>query len=112
MAYLVELSRAAETEVLEAFTWKGDRSLEQASRWYNGLMTALTSLEEHPRRCSLALENSFFPEELHQLLYGKGHDTYRILFTIRGVTVYVLHVRHAAQKPLTPPENEGAIEDL
>ena len=48
MAYVVELSREAETEVMEIFVWKGDRSMERASLWYNGLMGALTSLEEHP----------------------------------------------------------------
>jgi len=107
MAYLVELSREAETEVLEAFVWKGERSMEQANRWYNGLMDALNSLEEHPKRCALAPEDTTFREEIRQLLYGKGRDVYRILFTVRGVVVSILHVRHAAQKPLAPPD-EGS----
>ena len=105
MAYVVELSREAETEVLEAFTWKGERSMEQASHWYNGLMAALTSLEEHPKRCAPAPESPAFKEDVRQLLYGTGRDVYRILFTVRGVIVYVLHVRHAAQKPLQAPDD-------
>ncbi len=107
MAYVVELSREAETEVQETFVWKGERSLEQASRWYNGLMDALSSLEEHPKRCASAPESAVFHEDVRQLLYGKGRDVYRLLFTVRGVIVYVLHVRHAAQKPLEAPDEEG-----
>ena len=58
MAYLVELSQTAETEVLEAFVWKGERSFSAASQWYNGLMAAIASLEEQPKRCPLAPDNA------------------------------------------------------
>lgn len=109
MAYLVELSRTAEAEVLEAFVWKGERSASAANQWYNGMMTALASLEDNPKRCPLAPDNDAFPEEVHQLLYGKRRDVYRILFSIRGVTVYVLHVRHGAQKPFSASD-EGEDE--
>lgn len=106
MAYLVELSRTAEAEVLEAFVWKGERSASAANQWYNGLMTALASLKEHPRRCPVAPDQDAFPEEVHQLLYGKRRDVYRILFSIRGVIVYILHVRHGSQKPFSTSDDE------
>ncbi len=110
MAYLVELSRAAEAEVLETFVWKGERSLPAAHQWYNGLMEALSSLEEQARRCPLAPDNDAFPEEVHQLLYGKRNDVYRILFSIRGVIVYILHVRHGSQRLFSSVE-EGAGDE-
>ena len=111
MAYLVELSRTAETEVLEIFVWKGDRSMPAATQWYNGLMGALASLEEQAKRCPLAPDSDAFPEEVHQLLYGKRHDVYRILFCIRGVIVYVLHVRHGSQALFSPSAEEEADEE-
>ena len=50
---------------------------------------------------ALAVEHEIFPEEVRQLLYGKAKNLYRVLFTIRDTTVYVLYVRHSAQAPLT-----------
>jgi plasmid stabilization system protein ParE len=51
---------------------------------------------EHAGALSHAPENRSFKREIRQLLY----DQYRILFTIRGRTVRVLHVRHGARIPL------------
>ncbi|HEY9608185.1 MAG TPA: hypothetical protein V6C93_02410 [Allocoleopsis sp.] len=61
----------------------------------------IATLQEKPRRCALAVEHEIFPEEVRQLLYGKFKNMYRVLFTIRDITVYVLYVRHSAQAPLT-----------
>ena len=55
-----------------------------------------------------AVEHEIFPEEVRQLLYGKSKNIYRVLFTIRDTTVYVLYVRHTAQAPLTLDE----LDDL
>ncbi|WP_225895884.1 hypothetical protein [Dendronalium phyllosphericum] len=59
-----------------------------------------------PYRCSLAFENNFFNQEIRQFVYGKGRNTYRILFTIVDDSVQVLFVRHAAQKPMTDESDE------
>jgi mRNA-degrading endonuclease RelE of RelBE toxin-antitoxin system len=66
----------------------------------NGLFQAIMSLERMPLRCPLAFENDLFDEELRQLFYGKKGKVYRILFTVHDTNVYVLFVRHSAQKPL------------
>ncbi|MCF2149353.1 hypothetical protein IQ276_023565 [Desmonostoc muscorum LEGE 12446] len=59
-----------------------------------------------PSRCSLAFENYFFEQEIRQLLYGKGRNAYRILFTIVNDSVEILFVRHAAQKPMIDQSDE------
>jgi plasmid stabilization system protein ParE len=41
-----------------------------------------------------------FSLEVRQLLYGSTHHRYRILFTIDGDTVTVLHIRHGRRNPL------------
>ena len=64
-------------------------------------MNAIATLQEKPQRCSLAIENEIFPEEVRQLLYGKSRNLYRVLFTVRDITVSVLYVRHSSQAPLT-----------
>jgi mRNA-degrading endonuclease RelE of RelBE toxin-antitoxin system len=58
---------------------------------------------EKPLRC-VAPENDALAEEIRQLSYGKSRNKYRILFTIREDTVFVLHVRHSSQVPLTGEE--------
>ena len=42
--------------------------------------------------------------EVRQLLYGRRRQMYRILYEIRGETVYVLRLRHAARAYLDPEE--------
>ena len=57
-----------------------------------------------PKRCPIARENQYFSKEIRQLLYGKGRNSYRIIFTIAESedvsAVRILHIRHAAQQTL------------
>ena len=69
-------------------------------RWYKALEDSIASLANFPNRCPLAPENSEFPFEVRQLLYGQAPHLYRILFTIDNGTVYVLHIRHGRLKQL------------
>ena len=41
-----------------------------------------------------------FPYPARHLLYGRLPHVYRILFTIDGSTVYILHIRHGSRQPL------------
>jgi len=61
---------------------------------------AIASLSSLPERCPLAPENARFPFEVRQLLYGRKPHVYRILFTIEGDAVKILHIRHARRRPL------------
>ena len=71
------------------------------------MLNLIASLQEKPRRCSLATESEVFSEEVRQLLYGKLRNRYRVLFTIREDVVCILLVRHTSQALLT----EDDIED-
>jgi hypothetical protein len=57
-----------------------------------------------PKRCPLARENDHFSQELRQLLYGRGRNSYRVIFTILEEqdisTVRILHIRHAYQQTI------------
>ena len=57
-----------------------------------------------PKRCALARENEHFSQEIRQLLYGRGRNTYRIIFTVienkDSFFVRILHIRNAVQKSL------------
>jgi plasmid stabilization system protein ParE len=101
MTFQVEITPIAEAQIEQAYLWYRERNPEFADRWFRGLMNAIATLQEKPRRCALAVEHEIFPEEVRQLLYGKSKNIYRVLFTIRDTTIYVLYVRHIAQAPLT-----------
>jgi plasmid stabilization system protein ParE len=104
MAHAVEITARALREIDEALEWLAERSPAAAGRWHEQLMDAVRSLEDHPERCGLAPESEWFSGEIRQHLHGKRRGVYRILFEIRGATVYILRVRHSPQALLEPGE--------
>ena len=104
MTYRVIIQPNAEAELDAAYRYRYQRAPQAAARWFAGFVEAINSLAEFPERCPLAPENGHFPEEIRQLLYGDRRDAFRILFTIQGDTVHVLHIRHGAQRYLHEDE--------
>ncbi|MBN3898012.1 MAG: type II toxin-antitoxin system RelE/ParE family toxin [Nostoc sp. NOS(2021)] len=113
MTYRVEISSVAEAEADSAFLQLSQlMSPDRAKQWYQGLLSAIESLSEMPKRCPLARENKYFSKEIRQIMYGKSRNSYRIIFTIvedsEVSTVRILHIRHAAQQTLG--ENQESNE--
>jgi plasmid stabilization system protein ParE len=100
MTYHVIIQPNAEAELDEAYVYRHARASQAAARWFAGIVEAINSLAHFPERCPLAPENEYFTEEIRQLLYGRRRDVFRILFTMQGDTVHVLHIRHGAQQHL------------
>jgi hypothetical protein len=63
--------------------------------WYYGIRAAIRELAHIAGGCGPAYEDRFFAERIRHRLF----DSYKILFTIRGDRVHVLHIRHQAQAP-------------
>jgi plasmid stabilization system protein ParE len=64
----------------------------EAQQWVRQLRTAVREqLAVVPKAFPVAPEDEEFPEEIRQMIVGR----YRILFTIKGCKVHVLHVRGA-----------------
>jgi plasmid stabilization system protein ParE len=104
--YQVIIQPAAQKAIEEAYFWFSNDSSRKARTWLEGLHKVILSLESMPSRCSLAFENDFLEQEIRQIIYGKGRNAYRIIFTILDDTVQILFVRHAAQKPMIDDFNE------
>ena len=102
-AYRLILQPAAEADIEDAFRWMQEQSPARAARWLNGLMQSIESLTVFPLSCPLAPENDYFAEEIRQLLYGKRGNVYRVLYTLVGEEIHVLHVRHGSRDVLRPP---------
>jgi plasmid stabilization system protein ParE len=108
--YEVQITDVAEAEASEAYLWFSQhRSPDYAACWYNGLLSAIESLAENPRRWSMARESYRYEGEVRRLTYRHGSVVYRALFRViepaepgaEGV-VRVLHIYHGAQN--TDPE--------
>ncbi|MGK7932929.1 MAG: type II toxin-antitoxin system RelE/ParE family toxin [Microcystaceae cyanobacterium] len=104
--YLVIIQPEAQKAIENTYFWLSNTSSRQARKWLEGLNKAILSLETMPLRCSLAFENEFFEKEIRQLIYGKGRNAYRILFTVFDDKVQILFIRHAAQKPVIDERDE------
>jgi toxin ParE1/3/4 len=100
----VVITRRAAHDISQNFNWLAERSASQADRWRNRLLLAISTLETDPVRCPLADETVLYDGELRELLSGKRPHVFRILFEIRGKTVFILRVRHARQDQLNPDD--------
>ena len=111
MKYRIEISSAAEAEADSAFLRLSQvTSPVKASQWYSGLIQAFESLSQMPKRCPLAPENEYFSQEIRQLIYGRGRNSYRVLFTVlegQNISmVRILHIRHTSQQPISADSDE------
>ncbi len=101
MAFRVEPSLRAQQDLNAIFEWLlAQQAGEPGLRWFFRLEEAINSLAEFPYRCPLAPESREFPFEVRQLIHGHKPHRYRVLYTIDGDTVIILHVRHGRRASL------------
>lgn len=94
--YAVIFRSEARDEAVEAAGYIADRGYPQAAAsWYKALEQSVASLASMPSSHPYAREHgSVSGVELRQLLF----QSHRLIFTIRGQEVHVLHVRHVARE--------------
>jgi plasmid stabilization system protein ParE len=98
VTYTVSIQPWAEREVEEICEYLDREAPHLTEAWLDGYARSLTSLTRMPHRCALARESPSGGRELRQLLY----HSFRIVFTIVGDDVRILHVRHHARDTLKP----------
>lgn len=97
MRYEVRLTPRARRGAVAAAEYIATATSPAAAlRWQAGFEGALATLREFPARCGFAREQGGRARTVRQLIY----TSYRVLFTIRGRVVIVIHVRHAARADL------------
>ncbi len=109
MNFRVRVTDSALGDVAAVFEWiRAQGAPRSAEDWYWDVMDAMDSLSAFPERCPIALENEQFAEaEIRQRIVGE----YRILFTIRGRIVSIVHVRNAARQPASPEELRRSLAE-
>ncbi len=92
MKYRIVFEVSAAHDLDRSYEWGSKEwGKTQARKWHSEILRAIRTLAEFPERHPLAPENDEFDEEIRQLVYGR----YRVLFTIRGDKVALLHCRGA-----------------
>ncbi len=103
MAYQIEISPTAVADIESIFLWLKENSPERAYSWVRGCYEIMLTLENFPRRCSLAPESEYMEIEIRQLLYKKQ---FHILFTVSDAVeqqdgiVRIHRVRRGSQRRL------------
>jgi toxin ParE1/3/4 len=102
MAFRVEIAEGAQRDAEGILDWLIAEQAGQAGlRWFEGLQKAIATLADLPTRCPLAPESTASPVAVRQLLYGHKPHVYRVLFTIDGDAVVILHIWHGRRRPAT-----------
>jgi toxin ParE1/3/4 len=88
--YRVEITRSAETDVAEIWTYIGADSIENATRFVIQLEEKISTLERLPQRSPSIPENKLLGTEYRHLILGD----YRVIFRIDKSAVFVLRIVH------------------
>lgn len=103
MNYPVRITAKAERDVDEILNWLTRQGAAAAAqRWFDRLWASLGALEKFPHRCPLAAEAGDLQLPIRELVFGKRHGRYRILFQVVERKVYILHIRHTARDGFSP----------
>jgi len=110
--WAIRFTNRARADVLAAedyFVERADAEIAQA--WSAGLVEETAKLARYPTIWPLAEEDRLFKQTVHRMLYRRTRTgpAYRVLFVLRqspddAPTVGIIHVRHAAQAPMTQQE--------
>ena len=104
MGYRIRYAARAQRDLDAAFRWIANDAPRHAEKWQAGLLEAVERLRYFPLSGTIAPESSTFGVEVRRLLYGKGHGTHKIFYTVSGKTVIILHLRHGSRRELRSNE--------
>ena len=104
MSYRVFVTKNTKSNIRDYFLRAAEKAPLAAERWLDRFESAIASLSVHPQRCGLAPENDAVEPEIRQLLFGRPGSVFRVLFTVAGTEVQVLHIRRAVMDTATQAE--------
>ena len=119
--YALRLLPSANRDRIEAAAWIAELVGEDAAQaWRSGVLAAVATLAENPRRFAVQERESRLPgREVRRLLYRRtpGSAAYHVFYTVAedspdGPRVSILHIRHAARRPLSRAEAREIRDEL
>jgi plasmid stabilization system protein ParE len=109
MTYRVVMHQMAEADLAEAYRRVARHAPNTALRWLDRFQTALLSLDQRPERCPRAPEARKVKVDLHEFLFGRRPNVFRVVFVIDGDTVRILRIRRGQRRLLTRSQIEDAL---
>lgn len=117
--YVIRFRERARREINEALGRLSEiTDQDHAISWYNGFLDALALLADNPNRNSVAYKSEYFRDIVYDFVYRLTARSvgYRVYYTVVDLvedapTVYILHIRHAARKPMTRAEAREIEKD-
>lgn len=99
--FKVTITKPADDDIQSNYEWwRENRSKAQAEKWYDQIFKKLATLSHMPHRCPRSPESNKTGRSIHQMLFGTGRPTHRIVFVIKDQMVVVLRVRGLSQDAL------------
>ena len=108
MRFVVSLTRAANRDLEKCYAFIAKRSRRGADSWATAFQKkVLNALPMDPHAYGLAPESVDHPVEIRESYFRtRMGKNYRVLFTIRGRDVLVIHIRGPGQDLVRPDEME------
>jgi plasmid stabilization system protein ParE len=101
MAFRVEPTAQAQQDLEDILEWLLEQGAgETGLRWFFKLEEAIASLSLACSPLPACPGEQGLSFEVRQLMHGRKPHQYRVLYTIDGNTVGVLHIRHGRRRQL------------
>ena len=101
MNYRVYIEPSALANVDSIYLWLRKSSLRAADAWMDGMGDAIDAIARMPSSYAIAPEASAFGMDIREMHYGRTPQVHRAFFVVRKQRIHLLHIRHAAQRPLS-----------
>ena len=98
MAFSVQLTASAQSDIEETMDFFTERTPTHASKWFEGLFEAFETLHEMPARKGLIAEGGRLKRPLRSLPYG----AHRVIYEVDEARyiVFVVRIYHSSRAPL------------
>jgi len=97
MSYQVLLTQRFTKHLAELGDYIAFDNPSRAFSWLSEVEKKVMRLDVFPEAHPYARENENYPIELRQLVFGRGRNKYRVIFTVKGEDVIILDIRHSAR---------------
>lgn len=91
--YRVEVTKVAESDVLDIFRYIASDNETAAMRLITEIEAEIESLEQFPLRCPVIPESHDLGREYRHIVFGN----YRTVFRIEGSRVIIMRIIHGAR---------------
>ncbi|MCB1090030.1 MAG: type II toxin-antitoxin system RelE/ParE family toxin [Verrucomicrobiae bacterium] len=110
MKHRIIYTKRSESDLRALHSWASQGGETVADRWVSRFLSEITALKDYPERGRPAPDDPYFSIPIRQILIGKGRGQHRVLYTIRGDEIWILHLRHSMRRYLHESPDEPGLD--